>query len=149
MSRLTVRETAVRILKGYARTLRRVLAVVVMLMATLVGAAAIVFPLWYLSTQLRSLYTAVALVICAAGLVYLVVRRVISFMGYPAHLRTRKLKSAAARLAGVVLALALLYLIVGLYVYHLLAAAIPLSIIYLLVLGYVLYVRRSPSHRQD
>ena len=147
MGRLTISEMAVRILAGYAKALRRTLAVVALLLATLVAAAVIVFPLWYLSIKARSLYTAAVLLLCAAGLIYLVVRRVVAFMGYPPQLRARKLKSAAARLVGVVLALALLYLIVGLYVYQLLAVAIPLSIIYVLVLGYVLYVRRSPSHR--
>jgi len=146
---LSVPEMAVRILKGYARVLRRALVIIALLFATLVAAAAIVFPLWYLSTKLRPLYTTVVLLMCVAGLVYLVVRKAIAFMGYPAHIRARKLTSAAARLAGIVLALALLYVIVGLYVYQLLAVAIPLSIIYLVVLGYLLYVRRSPSHRQS
>ncbi len=136
------------ILTGYAKAFRRALAIAALLSLTLVAAAAIVFPLWYLSTKLRPLYTALVLAAGAAGLIYLVARRLSAFVSQPAPIRAAKLKSAALRVGGILLALGLLYLIVGLYVYQLLAVAIPLSIIYLSVLGYVLYVRRSPSDRK-
>lgn len=147
MNRVGLRRTLLQIVSGYSRSLRSLLISVALIAATVAVSAAVVFPLWYFSTHSRRAYTIAALALFGAGILFLLVRRSRAFWELPGTERSRRVRRFFARLLSVLAYLAGLYIILGFYAVGLLAAAIPLTVVYLLVLGYTLYVRRSRTRR--
>jgi len=142
-----IRRTLVQIAAVYTRSLRRIAWSLLLLAGTLGVSAAIVFPLWYFSTHERRIFTIVVLCLFAAGILFLLFRRTRAFWELPPTERAARFRRLVLRLMSLVAYLVALYVILGLYVVGLLAAAIPLTMIYLLVLGYSLYVRKSRTRR--
>lgn len=134
-----------RILRGYGRTARWIIVAAAVVALVAAVAAAIVFPLWYLSTKERTLYTVVVLLACAGGIAYLIYRRISGFLASPPAVKVQRLKAVAMRIAAVIAGLVLAYVIIGLYVFRLFAVAVPLSIIYLVAAGYLLYAQQAPK----
>lgn len=142
-----IRRTLVQIVAGYFRSFRRIAWSLLLLAATLGVSAAIVFPLWYFSTHERKIFTIVVLCLLAAGILFLLFRRTRAFWELSPNERAARFRRLALRLMSLFAYLVALYVILGLYVVGLLAAALPLTMIYLLVLGYSLYVRKSRTRR--
>lgn len=132
---------------GYSRTLRRIASGLLLVAATVSLSAAIVFPLWYFSTRDRTGYTLVVLGLAGAVILFLIARRMRAFWELASEERTARVRRLLVRLLAVLGYLVGLYVIFGLYVVGLLPVAVPLSIVYLLVLGYSLYARRSKAGR--
>lgn len=132
---------------GYSRSLRRITGGLVLVAATVVISAAIVFPLWYFSTHDRTGYTIVVLGLAVVAVLFYMIRRTRAFWELTSDERAARVRRLLGRLLAVLGYLVSLYIIFGLYVVGLLAAAVPLSVVYLLVLGYSLYARRSKARR--
>lgn len=138
-----LRRVLLQIGLGYTNTLRRLTWILALALATVVVSAVIVFPLWYFSTHDRPAYTATVLSLAGAGVLYLIIRKSWTFWELPRGERALRIRRLLAKLAAILGYLAGLYIILGLYLVGLFVAAIPLSALYLLALGYTLYVRRS------
>ena len=145
MSRITIGDAARRIWVGYAGILRGLGWLLALLAATVAASAAIVFPLWYVSIHYRALYTTVVLSLFAAGIVYLIGRKVHAWLLRPAKMREGMFRRIVIRTLVVLTFIVSLYVILGLFVVGILGIAIPLITIYIAALGYILYVHRS-SH---
>lgn len=142
-----LRRTLFQIGAGYSRSLRSAAISIALIAVTIAASAAVVFPLWYFSTHSRRAYTIAVLSVFAAGIVFLLVRRSRAFWELPGKERTRRVRRFFAKLLSVLAYLVGLYIILGLYAVGLLVAAIPLTFVYLLILGYTLYARRSRARR--
>lgn len=142
-----VRHTLFQIAAGYSRSLRRVIVSMALIAGTVAMSAAVVFPLWYFSTHARRAYTIAVLALFGAAILFLLVRRSRTFWELSANERSARVRRAIGKILSVLAYLVGLYLILGLYAIGLYAAAVPLTVLYLLVLGYSLYVRRSRARR--
>ena len=136
-----------QIATGYSRSIRRLAWSLLLLAGTIAVSAAIVFPLWYFSTHDRSAYTVVVLALTAAALLFFLFRRTQAFWELSSQERALKVRRTVGKTALVLAYLFGLYVILGFYVVGLLAVALPLTIVYLLALGYTLYARKSRTHR--
>ncbi len=131
--------------RGYLRSLRGLLWALALAALALAAGVAIVLPLWYLSTHFRGAYTWCALGLVAGGLAYLAVRRIVERSRRPREIRRAAARRAAGRALTLVVAIVALYLILVLYFIGFLGAAVPLSVLYVVALGYRLYVTRRSS----
>ena len=138
-----LRSAVIQIATGYGRSLRRIVWSLILIAGSVVVSAAIVFPLWYFSTHDRRAYTIVVLVAAALAILFLLFRKTRTFRGLPAKERARRFRRGIGRLLLVIAYVVGLYIVFGFYVVGLVAAAIPLTVVYLAALGYTLYVRRS------
>lgn len=147
MNTTGLRRTLFQIVSGYTRSLRSAVVSLALIAATVAVSAAVVFPLWYFSTHSRRAYTIAVLSFFAAGILFLLFRRSRAFWELPGKERSKRVRRFFGKLLSLVAYLVGLYLILGLYAVGLLAAAIPLTVIYLFILGYTLYARRSRGRR--
>lgn len=138
-----LRRALIQIATGYGRSLRRIVWSLILIAGSVVVSAAIVFPLWYFSTHDRRAYTIVVLIAAALALLFLLFRKTRAFWGLPAKERTRRFRRGIVRFFVVVAYIVGLYIVFGFYVVGLIAAAVPLTVVYLAALGYTLYVRRT------
>jgi hypothetical protein len=138
-----MRTTVVQIAAGYSRSIRRLAWTVLILAATVAVSAGIVFPLWYFSTHDGTAYTIVTLCLFAAALLFLVFRKTQAFWELSTRERARRLRRTFGKLLLVIAYILGLYVTLGFYFVGSLAVAIPLTLVYLLALGYTLYVRKA------
>ncbi len=135
---MNVRESARRAVADTLSLAKRLAAILVFVLAITVLCYVFVYPLWYFSSFHRQGYTYLVLIVLLIILVLLVIRAI---------LRSKKDNGFAAVLPGllgvlrVVGSLTALYGIILLYSRGLIAAAVPLSILFLALLGYQKYGR--------
>ena len=110
----------------------------------------IVFPLWYLSTHHRQVYTALVLLILLFFILFWLGRRFIRLSGQyesPGNFIRRGIIPAVAKALMLLCCLISLYGIILLYSHGLFAAAIPSSILYLIFIGYMKYLKNRQKWR--
>ncbi len=138
MARKSLVLYASRIALGYIRILRSTGIVIAGASAIALVSIVIVTPLWFLATQHTSIYTIAFLSsILIAGLGFTVYR-----LASDRRARVRFLRRVV-QVAGLSVVLALLYLTVYLYSHAVFAAAIPLTIVFIAVVGLLLYGKNT------
>lgn len=147
MSSRSIRRVLLTIAAGYSRSLTRITWSLVLIAGAVAVSAAIVFPLWYFSTHNRRGYTLMVLVVGCAAVLFMLFRKTRAFWELAPRERLAKIRRAATRVLIVIAYLVALYIVVGFWLVGMLAAAIPLSLAYLLVLGYSLYARDSRGRK--
>jgi len=147
MRGMPFKEAAKRIALGYFGALRSFGWLLALLGGTLLASAIFVFPLWYVSTHHREAYTTGVLAVCAAGVLFLIVRKVRTLLLRPAKQRKAAIRRFFVRTIVVIAYFISFYIVLGFYLVGFYIAAVPLSLIYIIVLGHTLYVRRARQTR--
>ncbi len=127
---------------GYEGILRSAAHTLLFLLIILGLSLAITLPLWYLALNFRDAFTAVMLLLLGGYLLIALTNRIRGQLGSsdtPGPKRLRNLGEKIARVLGVA---AFIYLFLVLLSGPLPLLTIPYTIIGLLVLGYILFVRR-------
>ena len=127
---------------GYGYLFRSVVHTLLFLFIILCLSLAITLPLWYFALNFRDAFTAVMLLLLGGYLLIALGSRIRSHLRSsetPARIRLRTLGSKTARVLGVA---AFIYLFLVLLSGPLPLLALPYTIIGLLALGYIFFVRR-------
>ncbi|MBT3275149.1 MAG: hypothetical protein HN368_18485 [Spirochaetales bacterium] len=134
------RNIAKSISKGYLRAIKSLVKLVIGAAAISVLGAVIVAPLWYLATRHPDVYSILILVGAGGTLLAFLVYRGITDRSRRNHY-LRILRKVLIFLP----AAAVFYIIALLYSWGMLAAAVPLSAVYVIALGFVLYGKKKSA----
>ena len=143
-----VKPILLSITRGYLRLGKGLAGVVSVIVILTASSAIIVFPLWYLAANHTRAFTITTLILLAAGLIFLLARRVYrDISGGKAnkpqpeqiffHVLWRIIKKVLFVSIGIAIA--------ALYLNRIFAVAIPVSLLYFLIVGYLAFWRRSSS----
>jgi hypothetical protein len=128
--------------------MKRILVVVGVVGAIVIAGCIIVIPLWYFATHAKQAFTITVLLLFGGGVITFAVvkiKRKIEYHRYYQHTSLAKTALVAffralGKIAGFAGAL---YVLVLLYSRNVLLVAIPLTVILILLFGYILYGRRE------
>ncbi|MEW5817496.1 MAG: hypothetical protein AB1798_19125 [Spirochaetota bacterium] len=152
MNVLDVNELLKKIFSGYLNTAKKLVVVLLFLALTGLTSAIVVFPLWYLATEHREVFTILVFFLFLSLVIFAVVMKVIrAFRPHqnPKEKISAFLRRFSARLLILLFFLSAVYLLAFLYTSGILLAAVPLTILFILILGYILYGRKYKNQGPD
>ena len=133
------------LLRSWGTTAGRVGFFLLLVAGSAAAGIAIAWPLWYFATQARGPYTAFALGVAGAGMVYLIVRAIIRAGNVPRDATPGGRSALSVLLAAIqcVVFLAGLYLVAALFFHRIWLFAIPLFLIWIGLLVLLGLARRG------
>ena len=135
-----------QVLKGLARSFGKIGAFLVLLSGIAVVSAIVAIPLWYFSGNFAAGYTIFVIALLATALLYALISRIVLLGRDPEALRlyfNRKILPILKTAAVVVASFAVLYAIALLVSRGYTVAAIVTAVLWILLLGFLKYVRRG------
>jgi len=135
-----------QVLKGLARSFRKVGAFFILLGGIAVVSAIVAIPLWYFSGNFAAGYSIFVVALLAAAVLYALISRTVRLSRDPEALRlyfNRKILPILKTAAVVIASFAVLYAIALLISRGHTAAAIGTAVCWILLLGFLKYARRG------
>jgi len=130
--------------KGYSKFFRTAGFAVLIISICVLISLIIVYPLWYIAIHYTSVYTFLFFAAAGIFIAYMLIKRILNGItsnGSVFSFLKKDIVPALFRIGTLAGFLILLYAIIILYAAALFWAAIPLTVMFLLAFGYVLYLK--------